>query len=86
MRRITLAQLDATVDLINEVTQSPATPWTDGKSNIGNYHISQAYGGYSLHRMSNEGGGVRDVFSCGHVPKRNLHDRLWAYYYGIHAV
>ena len=81
-----MKQLTATVELINEVTQSPDTPWTDGKANIGNYHVSQAYGGCSLHRMSSPGGGVRDVFSCGHIPKRDLHARLWAFYYGIHAV
>ena len=83
MRRITMDHINAVVDLINEVTQSPDTPWTDGTANIGNYHVSQAYGGYSLHRISNEGGGVRDVFSCGHIPKRDLHDRMWAFHAGF---
>jgi hypothetical protein len=48
-------------------------------ANVGNYHLSHAYGGVSLHQMSNLGGGVRDVFSCGHVPKRNLCDRMFAF-------
>jgi hypothetical protein len=26
-----------------------------------------------------EGGGVRDVFSCGHVTKRDLYNRMSAY-------
>ena len=53
------------------------------KAQIGNYHIDGAYGGVSLHQMVNDGGGIRDVFSCGHVPKRELFDRICAFMEGI---
>jgi len=74
MYRVTEAQLKAICARINEATNSPGEPYTkDGdrmRANIGNYHISHAYGGVSLHRMCNEHGGICDVFSCGHIPKR----------------
>ena len=87
-QRITRAHLDAKVRTINSMTGSPDEPYrtVNGKAvaNKGNYHISQAYGGYSLHRMSNESGGVSDVFSIGHVPARELAALLSAYTAGIY--
>jgi len=86
--RITEKMLQARVDWLNELTNQPATPWTKNaegkmKANIGNYHISGAYGGVCLHRMCTEGGGVQDVFSCGHIPKRELFERICAFMSGI---
>lgn len=50
------------------------------EANIGNFHLSGAYGGVSLHEMTTDGGGVvRDVFRCGHVPKRELAGLIDAY-------
>jgi hypothetical protein len=70
------------------MTKSPAEPYrtVDGKAvaNKGNYHISGAYGGYCLHRMVNESGGVSDVFSCGHVPARELAALMSAYTAGLY--
>jgi hypothetical protein len=53
------------------------------KANIGNYHISYAYGGASLHRMSNEAGGVSTPIGHGHVPKRELLNQMEAYIRGL---
>ena len=88
--RITEKQLQAVCDLINKETTSPMAPWVknaDGKlvGQIGNYHISHAYGGVCLHRMSNERGGVSDVFYCGHVPKRELFNQMHALLAGLAA-
>ncbi len=89
MNRITEKNLQAVVDRINRITESPITPYVrqDGKciAQIGNYHLSGAYGGVSLHRMQNQGGGIQDVFGCGHVPKRELYDRLHAFIRGIES-
>jgi hypothetical protein len=52
-------------------------------ANIGNYHLSGAYGGFSLHRMDTDGGGVQDVLGCGHISKRDLYDRMHAFIRGI---
>lgn len=83
-QRVTIKTLEAIADRLNVQTGSPAKAWDkneDGqhKAQIGNFYISQAYGGYSLHRMVTDGGGVSDVFSCGHIPARQLADRMYAY-------
>ena len=87
-QRITRAHLDAKVATINSMTKSPTEPsrMVDGKwtANVGNYHLSGAYGGYSLHRMSNESGGVSDVFNCGHIPAKQLAALMSAYTAGLY--
>ena len=95
MNRITEKFLQAVCDRINRATNSPMEayvfyPATETspsgyKAQIGCYHLSHAYGGVSLHRMHNEGGGVEDVFGCGHVPKRELSERMFAFLKGLEA-
>lgn len=86
---ITLRDLEAAIVRINRMTNSPHTPWTvkagQSVACVGNFHISQAYGGVSLHRMVNESGGVEDVFSVGHVPKKALYHMMHAWIKGWEA-
>ena len=88
MSRITDKDLQAVVNRINRETKSPAERYAkDGdkyKAHIGCYHLSHAYGGVALHRMHNEGGGVEDVFG-GHMPKRELYERMHAWIRGYEA-
>lgn len=85
--RITIANLEAVVARINRVTGSPSTPWRReggrNRANIGNYHLSHAYGGVCLHRMCNESGGVTTPLGLGHVPKRELYELLHAFLRGL---
>lgn len=88
MGRITEKMLKARVEWLNEMTNNPTESYVRNgegrlKAQIGNYHISGAYGGVCLHQMVTDGGGVRDVFSCGHIPKRELFDRICAFMDGI---
>jgi hypothetical protein len=87
-QRISRSFLESKAQTINGMTGSPLEPYRtiDGKAvaNVGNYHISGAYGGYCLHRMCNESGGVSDVFSCGHIPARQLAGLLSAYTAGLY--
>ena len=85
MNRITDKHLQAKIDLLNKITNSPAAPYVDGKAQIGNYHLSHAYGGVCLHRMFNDGGGVTSPLSTGHVAKRELAGLLDAFIAGINA-
>ncbi len=89
MNTITLKFLQAQVDRLNRVTNSPMESYVqqDGRciGQIGNYHLSGAYGGYALHRMETTGGGVSDVFQCGHTTKRDLSNRISAMLCGIEA-
>ena len=90
--RITIKQLSAQVERLNRLTGQPLEPYVredDGTEHgrfaaqIGNYHVSQAYGGVRLHQMATPGGGVRDVLSLGYCSKRELYDRLLAFIEGI---
>jgi len=83
MSRITEKDLQAIVNRINRITNSPAEPYINGKAQIGNYHISHAYGGVALHRMHNENGGVSSPLSTGHIPKRELAALMYAFINGI---
>ena len=88
MDRITMRDLEAVVCRINKITNSPMGPYAFDKTvnkhvaQIGCYHLSGAYGGYALHQMVNEGGGVRDIFG-GHMPKRELYERMHAFIRGL---
>ena len=83
MDRITRKQLEFLCARINDAQKTPPAPYAriDDKliGQVGNYHLSGAYGGVCLHQIANESGGARDVFSCGHVPKRDLYNRMHAY-------
>ena len=89
MERITEKQLQALVDRLNRVTNSPATPYTRNgdklTANIGNHHLSWAYGGVELDRMDNQGGGISCPLGSGHGTKRELWDKIHAYIAGIEA-
>ena len=88
MTRITVSHLQAIIGRINRTMGAPAEPYAqdaDGRhrAQIGCYHLSRAYGGFCLHQMVTDGGGVRDVFGCGHVPARELADRMHAFLAGV---
>lgn len=87
MDRITNADLEFLVDRINAATDSPPKPYTKGadgrfKANIGNYHISGAYGGVKLVRMGNKGGGISAVSTNGYGTKRELYNWMTAFLAG----
>lgn len=89
--RITARDLEAVCQRINRmVNGAEVDPWTRDESrvpktraNVDAYYIDGAYGGVSLFRMVNESGGVSDVFGCGHMPKRELYDRMQAFLRGL---
>jgi hypothetical protein len=83
--RVTEKHLQAIVDRLNRITGSPTAPYIDGKAQIGNYHLSHAYGGVCLHRMFNDGGGVSSPLSTGHITKRELQGLLHAFISGIES-
>lgn len=88
--RITTAHLQAIISCINSLTNSPQTPYAAGPDGqyvpqANCYHLSQAYGGYALHRMVAEPGSsaIHDVLSRGHMPKRELAELMRAYIRGL---
>lgn len=88
--RITIKDLENICSRINRIKGAPLKPYIvndDGKhiAQIGNYHLSQAYGGVSLVCMVNIDGGVRDVLR-GHVSKRELQSLMFAYISGLNEI
>lgn len=87
MKRITIKDIEKRLEYLNELTNSPLTPYTrkkDGKfvANIGNFHTYQAYGSTGIHRMMNEGGGVTDIIPL--TTKKDCYNRLNSLIRGIH--
>ncbi len=90
MERITNAMLQSRIDYLNEITGSPmeySTTDSSGKfrANIGNYHLSGAYGGWELQRVNNTSGGVSTPLNTGHISKRELLNLLDAFIKGINT-
>ena len=84
----TTYMLEARIEYLNKLTNSPATPYTRTESgnlvaNVGNFHLSHAFDGVCLHRMRNESGGVTTPIVSFHITKRDLYDRINAYIDGI---
>jgi len=83
MNRITDKMLQIRVDYLNKITGSPAEYFIEaGNTATGHFLIDSAYGGVALERVTNTTGGVTDVFDSGHMPKRELFERLCAFIEG----
>jgi len=87
--RITNKDLEYLVNELNKVTGNAEHPYTyvEGKytANIGNYHISGAYGGVALEQIVTDGGGTKRISNQGYGTKRELYNFLQAYLSGIHT-
>lgn len=90
MERISIKAIEARVAYLNQITGNPPAPYTkrpDGTyaANIGNYHVSQAYGGVMVQQMHNDAGGVNTPFMVGHVTRRECFDALNNFIRGFEA-
>jgi hypothetical protein len=87
MTRISIKDIEARISYLNKITGSPDTTYNkiDSKlsANIGNYHLSQAYGGCALYRIDNESGGVQDISRIGYASKKDIYNWINAYIAGI---
>ena len=80
--RIKLSDLERLVEKINKVSGNPTEPYTDGRANFGNYHLSGAYGGWKLEQMLKDGA-TTDVLGSGYCSKRALYGAMRGYYLGL---
>ena len=48
----------------------------------GDFYISRAYGGFSLHKRHSNSS-VTDVLGCGHIPAKDLYNRMNAFIIGL---
>jgi hypothetical protein len=87
MNRITKKLLVARIDTINSILNLPATPYTlqeDGTRSVnqGVFILTQAYGGYGVGKMSEEGGTWSAIWH-GHITARDAYERLSAFIAGL---
>ncbi len=88
MQRISIYHIQAAVNRLNKLTGQPMEPYTlDDKgmlrANIGNYHISEQYGGVQICQMCNQDGGTSTPMSSMYAPKRDCLNMLHAYIAGV---
>lgn len=86
--RITQKDLEYLVKEINEITGQKVESYSIGEdgqyhANIGNYHLSYAYGGVNLHQMVTDGGGVTNPLGGGYHTKRELYYKLCSFIIGL---
>jgi len=87
MARFAKKDLHSIIERLNRATGSPVEPYIKGNdgryhAQPGCWHLSCAYGGFALHRMVNDGGGVSDPFGH-HMPARELYNRVHAMLLGL---
>ena len=86
--RIKEADLENLVNSINDKANTPKETYTKDehgkyKSNVGNYHLSFAYGGVQLHQIVNESGGIRQPLFTGYTTKKELFLALRSFLIGL---
>ena len=89
--RITEKDLEGACLRLNQITGSPVAPYLNNpetgkyEPQAGCYHLSHAYGGVCLHRMSMTPGcsGVDSPLRTGHIPKRELFGLIHAFINGV---
>jgi hypothetical protein len=87
MNRITKKLLQARIETINSILNLPATPYTlneDGTRSVnqGVFILTQAYGGYGVGKMSEEGGTWSAIWH-GHITARDAYERISAFIAGL---
>ena len=87
MNRISKKLLQSRIDTINSILGLPATPYTlqeDGTRSVneGVFILTQAYGGYGVGKMSEEGGTWSAIWN-GHITARDAYERLSAFIAGL---
>lgn len=80
-RRINKVVLNAKVELLNEVTNSPITAYSENAegvktANVGHFYICSSYGGHALYRIDNELGGCSDFTQVGFTSASDLYDLI----------
>ena len=79
MPRITISHLRDQISKLNKLTLNDPNP---GKTKNA-FHLSSAYGGYSLHQYISEDSAIVDVLNTGHIPKKRLHELIQAFKTGL---
>lgn len=85
---VTEKELKSIIEYLNETTGNSKVEWVLQKdntyrSNIGNYHLDCAYGGYNLAQFVNECGGINHPLGMGFYSKKELAAKIRSFISGI---
>lgn len=81
--RITPSHLNIIIEKINTLTNHDICLITNGKTNMGHYHLDYAYSGVELHQIMNEKGGIKVISEGGYITKSKLYEQLVMFQKGI---
>ena len=76
MARITNAMLESRVARLNKEMGFPTEYLTDGRHNVGHFHLYRAYGKTGLHQLANDAGATRTIIDL--TTKGDLFDLIGA--------
>jgi len=79
MPRITISHLKDQISKLNKLTLNDPNPGRIKNA----FHLSSAYGGYSLHQYTSDNFSTRDVLNTDHVPKKILYKLIQAFKKGL---
>jgi len=79
MPRITISHLMNQITKLNKLILDNPDPGRIKNA----FHLSSAYGGYSLHQYTSDTYSTRDVLNTGHVPKKRLYKLIQAFKTGL---
>lgn len=90
MKRTTTKHLQSLINQVNKMTNSPMESYAKGEdgnyhAQVGNYHLSAAYGGVNMERICNDGGGITQPIGGGYHTKKELYARIRAFIAGLEA-
>lgn len=87
MERVKQKDLEILCGILNKITSSPTEQFTKAegklKANVGNFHLSWAYGGVCLHRMHSIGGSVTCPLGQDHIGKKELYYKMQSFISGL---
>tara|TARA_R100001163_G_scaffold33968_1_gene26289 strand:- start:24623 stop:24919 length:297 start_codon:yes stop_codon:yes gene_type:complete len=86
--KITIKDLESKIDRLNTITNNPLKSYLQNEqgqyeSQVGNYCLAGAYGGYELHQIVNTGGGITTPLNTGYTSKKALWYAIDNYMSGI---
>lgn len=91
MKRITDKILQAKIDALNQLTGSPANPYTrdpeTGKltGNVGSHYLGHGFKGVNVYKLANAAGGVTTPLGNHNRPRRQLANDIDNYMAGYRA-
>lgn len=83
MEHVTKRDIENLIVRLNRVTGNPEECMTEGKANVGHYHLDQAYRRYRLVQTTSPEGDIRCAIDTGYQDIKTIYHQARAYLAGI---